>query len=157
MIKELNSLKKRSDDFEKSRGEKDVLAIAVINVGYFLDHVTYLPHVEISKKAGWKAVAPSTDKSFYDHFYALTTLGEPVGLPEYCAHIAAADHTHVMCIFDCDMTKYARIKEENIAAESEFHEIALSERPGQARLSLAYRVDTANLHSYLRDMRQKDN
>ena len=57
MIKELNALKKRSDEFEKTRGDKDVLAIAVINIGYFLDLETDLTHVNISKKAGWKAVA----------------------------------------------------------------------------------------------------
>ena len=48
MIEELNSLKTRSDEFEKTRGEKDVLAIAVIFIGYFLDHATYKPHELIS-------------------------------------------------------------------------------------------------------------
>ena len=73
MIGELNKLKDRADAFEKNRGKKDVFAIAVVYVGYFLDHVTYKPHEGVSKARGWKPIETSTtDKSVYCSKYILT-------------------------------------------------------------------------------------
>jgi hypothetical protein len=157
-IKELNELKDVSDAFEKKRGKKEVLCIAIVVVGYFLDHVTYKPHEVVSTAAGWKKVETKTlDSSVYCGKYCLTKLGEPIGIPEYAAHIAEAEHTHVMCMFDHDNTKFAKIEADNVKKESEFHEFVLERRPGQARLSLAFKVNTEATFEFFRDMREKEN
>ena len=44
IIGELGEIKIRADAFEKDRGNKDLLAIAIVNIGFYLDLVTYKPH-----------------------------------------------------------------------------------------------------------------
>ena len=95
-----------------------------------MNHTSYSPHIEVSKKAGWKAVNSSKDDSIYPKIYSLTSAGEPIGLAEYGAHIAAGEHTHVICIFDSDNSRFAQVEEKSIVPESEFHEFVLDERPG---------------------------
>ena len=41
MIDVLKSLKERANNFENTSGERDILAIAIVNVGFFLDLLSY--------------------------------------------------------------------------------------------------------------------
>ena len=157
MIGELGSIKSRADEFEKDRGSKDLLAIAIINIGFYLDLVTYKPHATLAESCGYKAPENSTDGSVYSGKYALTALGQPIGLPEYCAHIATGQKTHVMNFFDHDNTKHSAIAAKHIDPKEDFHEFQLMQRPGQARLSLAFKTNTDQLLKYFRDMREYEN
>ena len=44
MIEALNSLKEYSDKFEDTSGDKDILLVAIVNVGFHLDIASWQPH-----------------------------------------------------------------------------------------------------------------
>ena len=153
MIGELGSLNIRAEEFQASSSSKEFLAIAIVNIGFYLDLVTYKPHATLAEACGYTPPERSTDGSVYSGKYALTALGQPIGLPEYCAQIAKGTKVHVMNFFDHDNAKHALIGTKHIDSEEDFHEFQLSERPGQARLSLAFKTNTAQLCEYFEDMR----
>ena len=121
MIAVLDKLKTRADEFEKTAGAKDRLAIAVVNVGFYLDFVTYKPHLSLVEKAEINTeVKASSDGSVYCSKIILTSLGELIGLPEYCAHIAAAPKTHVINLLDHDNAKHALIKKDHLIENANY-------------------------------------
>ena len=129
VIQEMKSLKARATEFEETKGEKDLLVVAVVNVGFYLDLEEYQPHElllipkDTHKSVGYKAPdQESTDGTEYERQYVLTTTGEPIGLAEYCTWIAAGPSTHVLQSLDFDGTKYARIETKHLNVGDDFHE-----------------------------------
>ena len=47
MIQEMKSLKARATEFEETKGEKDLLVVAVVNVGFYLELKEYQPHEKV--------------------------------------------------------------------------------------------------------------
>ena len=124
ILSEFAKLKTQAEEFEKTAGEKDRLAIAIINIGFYMDFVTYKPHHTLAESAGIKTEAESSsDGSVYCSKIILTSLGELIGLPEYCAQIAAGPKTHVVACMDHDNTKHALIKKTHFVENADYLEL----------------------------------
>ena len=138
MIEQLDILQTKAEEFEKEKANADVLAIAIVNVGfsllYFCD----------SHRAIWEPKSveldrfKSTDGSKYNNNYPLTYLGQPIGLAEYASRLAAAGNsTHVMCLLDStnNFDIINGITPHHIDKNEPFHELILMRRTGQKRLT----------------------
>ena len=100
MIEVLDSLVSRADQFEKAKSDKDLLTVAVINVGFYIDLIRTDYHIAFAKNLGYKAAPKGTDGSTYDERFPLTHLGEPIGLVEYAALIAKGKSTHSIQMYE---------------------------------------------------------
>ena len=108
----LGSLKQKADDFEANKGEKDLLTIAVSNVGFNLQLTHYKEHIALlDKKRKEYSVAPRWNKEHgrYNQQYALTVEGQPICLAEYSFDLASGEKTHVLTIYDWDAEKPRRL------------------------------------------------
>ena len=82
-----------------------------------------------------------TDGSEFTRFFALTIVGEPVGLVEHSASITANQKTHGILFFDFDPDNPWRLKTLHVQKGADFHDLVLQERPGYDRLTLVYECD----------------
>ena len=71
IIEVLDSVKERAEQFAQKFGDKEVLAVAVINIGFNMV-LDYTPHHTLLQERGYRAPPKGTDGSFYEELYALT-------------------------------------------------------------------------------------
>ena len=62
MVEILQSLKVQADDFESSKREFDILAVAVVNIGYNMV-MDFGPHLFVKQLEGWKDTEKASDGS----------------------------------------------------------------------------------------------
>ena len=146
----------RADAFSH-KSKRNVLAIAIINIGFILNVENYFPHQQIVENLRIDVIPEGTDQTTYEQYYALTTEGEPVSIVEHAVSIAASPQTHVILLLDWDAFKYEKLKLDHkryLASSPQFHRFCLDERPGYSKLIFVPKCITAGVYKHFKDIRQ---
>ena len=150
----LDSLEKKAAAFERQhKSDKELLSIAIVNVGYYFDLKLSTDHIAIAEKLSYTKPGKGTDDSVYDERYPFTCQGEPIGLTESSAKIAKNTSTHVLQMLDWDPTKPGKITQELInVGQNGFRDLELKVRPGYSRMSYDAKANVEKLLKFFKDL-----
>ena len=126
------------------------MTIAIANIGYVLHVDDREIHQAIVEKLEYEKPGVASDSSEHTQKYALTYLGEPIGITEYAARIAQGQSTHVILLLDWDESKNAKIKQHHVDKNTPFHELVLPSRPGYNRLTAILECKIEGLYRYFK-------
>ena len=90
------------------------------------------------------------DGTEFDQRYALTHLGQPIGLVEYACRLARGESSHVILLNDWDPETPGKLSILQLDLNEVFNEFVLPNRPGQNKLHYVPQCDTEEIFRFFK-------
>ena len=118
MIEKLDLIQSQADAFEKNKKGLDVLAVAIVSIGYAFNPEVYPLHQKKAEAEEYEP--PGSDMLGNEYYpqYMFTCNEEPICMSEYACRIASGPSTHVIQLDMCEPNAFPNWK-------CDWHEIVL--------------------------------